>query len=69
MECEVCEARVDGFAGLAAHLVAEAARSDVVHVMWLNRAVSKRRVPPAELEQLLRLRASGRASGEPRVGR
>jgi len=69
MECEVCGAPVGGFTELAAHLVDEAGRSDVAHVMWLNRVVTKRRVPVAELESLLRLRASGAGTGEARVGR
>ncbi|HVM67692.1 MAG TPA: C2H2 type zinc finger domain-containing protein [Acidimicrobiales bacterium] len=67
--CEVCGARADGFAALAAHLVDEAARSDVAHVMWLNRCVTKRRVPVTDLEALLRARASGAAPGEARVQR
>jgi hypothetical protein len=67
--CEVCGARADGFAALAAHLVDEAAGSDAQHVMWLNRRVTKRRVPAGELEALLRARASGVDTGESRVGR
>jgi hypothetical protein len=67
--CEVCGAGVDGFAALAAHLVDEAARSDVDHVMWLNRRVTKRRVPVDELEPLLRARASGADPGAARLRR
>jgi hypothetical protein len=35
---------------LAEHLVLEAGRSDVAHVMWLNRNVTKHRVAADELD-------------------
>lgn len=54
---------------LAHHLVDEASRSDVDHVMWLNRNVTKRRVDVDELARLLAARASGEASNEERVRR
>lgn len=54
---------------LAHHLVGEAARSDVDHVMWLNRNVTKRRVDVDELARLLAARASGETSKEERVRR
>jgi hypothetical protein len=62
--CDVCRVVVDGFDGLAEHLVAEAARSDIAHVMWLNRNVTKHRMAPAELAVLLQRRAAGGATGE-----
>jgi hypothetical protein len=54
---------------LAEHLVLEAGRSDVAHVMWLNRNVTKHRVAAAELAVLLRRRTEGMATGEDRVER
>jgi hypothetical protein len=54
---------------LARHLVDEAAGSDVAHVMWLNRNVTKRRVNVDELARLLAARASGEPSNEERVRR
>jgi hypothetical protein len=54
---------------LAHHLAGEAARSDVDHVMWLNRNVTKRRVDVDELARLLAARASGEPSNEERVPR
>jgi hypothetical protein len=50
---------VEGIDGLAEHLVQEAGRSDVAHVMWLNRNVTKHRVTAAELAVLLREQATG----------
>jgi hypothetical protein len=67
--CAVCQTTVDGIDGLAEHLVVEADRSDVAHVMWLNRSVTKHRVAAAELAVLLRRRSEGLATGEDRVGR
>ena len=69
MRCEVCGSPVDGFAGLAGHLVEQAARSDGAHVMWLNRSVTKRRVSADELRDLLERRTAGVATGEERVQR
>lgn len=56
-------------AAFARHLVDEAARSDVDHVMWLNRNVTKRRVDVDELARLLAARAAGETSNEERVKR
>jgi hypothetical protein len=67
--CAVCGVAVDGLDALAEHLVAEAGRSDVAHVMWLNRYVTKHRVAAPELAVLLRRRAEGLAVGEDRVER
>lgn len=67
--CGVCGVSVEGFDALAAHLVGQAARSDIAHVMWLNRSVTKHRVAPGELAVLLRRHAEGRLSGEDRVTR
>lgn len=59
----------DGFAALADHFVAEAADSDVAHVMWLNRNVSKFEVDAAQLAELLRDHADGRPMERDRVAR
>jgi len=67
--CASCGLMVDDVGALAAHLVQAAERSDVSHVMWLNRNVSKRRVGAAELAVLLERAADGRTSGEDRVPR
>jgi len=60
---------VEDLGALAAHLVREADRSDVAHVMWLNREVTKRRVGAAELAVLLERDGTGPPSGEDRVAR
>lgn len=67
--CAVCGAAGDGFAALADHFVAEAADSDVAHVMWLNRNVTKFEVDSAQLAALLRDYAEGRPMGRDRVAR
>jgi hypothetical protein len=67
--CAVCGVIVDGIEALAEHLVAEAAGSDIAHVMWLNRTVTKHRVAPAELAVLLRRQGEGRATGSNQVAR
>ena len=54
---------------LAQHLVAEAEASDVQHVMWLNRNVTKHRVPVEELTALLRQRDAGGSMPDDRVPR
>ena len=67
--CAVCGYSADGLPALAAHLVAEAERSDVAHVMWLNRNVTKHRVGVDELCRLLAETADGRSAGGDRVAR
>jgi hypothetical protein len=67
--CAVCTLTVGGFEALAEHFVAEAAGSDIAHVMWLNRSVTKHRVAPTELAVLLRRQAQGSATGEEQVRR
>ncbi len=67
--CEVCGGEVDGIEDLARHFVAEAAGSDIAHVMWLNRSVTKHRVETSELAVLLRRRAEGQATGSETVSR
>lgn len=59
----------DPLVALAGHLVDEAARSDVDHVMWLNRNVTRRRVDADELAALLTAWFAGATSGEDRVRR
>lgn len=51
--CPVCGRAVGDAAGLAAHLIDEAGRSDVAHVMWLNRHVTKHRADQDDLADLL----------------
>jgi hypothetical protein len=60
---------VDGIDALAEHFVVEAGNSDIAHVMWLNRNVTKHRVGAAELAVLLRRRAEGPDGEEERVRR
>ncbi len=67
--CPVCGVRAEDTRSLAAHFVAEAARSDVAHVMWLNRNVTKHRVDADRLAQLLEQRGRGHSTGEGRVNR
>jgi len=67
--CEVCGRTFDEVADLATHLIEEAGHSDVAHVMWLNRSITKRQVDVEELTRLIRARAAGGAGNEPRVGR
>jgi hypothetical protein len=67
--CPVCHLAVAGFDDLAQHFMAEADGSDIAHVMWLNRNVTKFQVPAAELALLLRRRAEGRPMGIDRVTR
>jgi len=59
----------EDLASLAAHLVGEAGRSDIAHVMWLNRNVTKHRVDAAGLAALLEQDRDGGSSGADRVGR
>jgi hypothetical protein len=67
--CASCGLMVEDVQALAVHLVEEAERSEVSHVMWLNRHVTKRRVSAAELAVLLQRAVDGRPSGEDRVAR
>jgi len=67
--CASCGLKVEDVPALAVHLVQAAERSEVSHVMWLNRNVTKRRVGAAELALLLERAADGRPLGEDRVGR
>jgi len=67
--CAVCGYSAEDLAALAAHLVAEAERSDVAHVMWLNRNVTKHRVGVDELCRLLAEIADGRSAGGDRLAR
>jgi len=67
--CASCGLKVEDVQALAVHLVQAAERSDVSHVMWLNRNVTKHRVGAAELAVLLEGAAGGRPSGEDRVAR
>lgn len=69
LACAVCGASADGFGGLAAHFVAQADGSDVAHVMWLNRHVTKFEVDPETLAGMLRRHAEGRPTGGDRVAR
>ncbi|MDA8309926.1 MAG: DUF5810 domain-containing protein [Actinomycetota bacterium] len=67
--CPVCALGVADVGGLAVHLVDAAERSEVAHVMWLNRHVTKRRMPPSELEKLLDERTAHGSSASDRVAR
>jgi hypothetical protein len=60
---------VEDLGSLAAHLVGEAERSDIAHVMWLNRNVTKHRAGVAELAALLVRYGDGGLAGEDRVAR
>jgi hypothetical protein len=59
--------------GLAAHLTEEAETSDVRHVMWLNRNVTKYRVGSEALAERLREWEAGghagSAAGDDRIRR
>lgn len=68
--CPACAVTVvDGAAGLASHLVAQAEGSDVGHVMWLNRNITKHRLGAGELAQLLGDWAATGRPGEDTVAR
>lgn len=67
--CPVCKAPQRDLPALAAHLVERAEASEGNHVMWLNRYVTKLRMPAADLEPLLAdILAGGDATGD-RVNR
>lgn len=51
--CPVCEAAFDSYGALALHFSGETRESDVGHVMWLNRNVTKDRAKEPELSRLL----------------
>lgn len=68
-ECPVCGTSTDGWDGLARHLVDRADASDASHVMWLNRSLTKERLPPAHLVPLLQRLHGGDDPGRPRVRR
>ena len=67
--CPVCGLPVEDACSLAAHLIGEAERSDIAHVMWLNRNVTKHRAGVAQLAALLEQYGGGGLSGEDRVAR
>ena len=67
--CAVCGAAADDMEALASHLVTEAERSDVRHVMWLNRNLTKHRVDVPALTDLLESRAAGGSSDRDRIAR
>jgi hypothetical protein len=67
--CPVCGAAPGSVEALAEHLVAEADASDIAHVMWLNRNVTKYQVAAGELTVLLRRFAAHGPSGAGRVAR
>jgi hypothetical protein len=67
--CPVCGLTTATVEGLARHLVDRAEESDVAHVMWLNRNVTKHRTDAEHLATLLRRLAVGRPVGEGRVER
>jgi hypothetical protein len=69
MRCPVCTLEMPDVPGLACHLVEQADRSEVAHVMWLNRRVTKRRVAPSELEALLEAQVRGDLPPSERVAR
>lgn len=51
--CPVCEVTFDSFDALALHFSEETKKSDIGHVMWLNRNVTKNKDRESELSQLL----------------
>lgn len=55
---------MESAAEFAGHLVQLANRSDAMHVMWLNRYVTKHMISEVELERLL----LGRIAGNPGKG-
>jgi hypothetical protein len=67
--CPVCGVSVEDLDQLAVHLVGGAESSDIAHVMWLNRNVTKHRVDAARLAVLLQRFADGESAGEERVAR
>lgn len=67
--CRVCGAAPGSLPALAEHFVAQAAASDIAHVMWLNRNVTKYQVGASELTVLLRRYAAHGPAGDGRVAR
>lgn len=68
VRCPCCDLVAADAHELAGHFLALAAASDVDHVMWLNRAVTPKRVGEAELAKLLAavLEPAGRDAGATR---
>lgn len=62
MICPACLNEVGDYDSTASHMVREAYRSDVIHVMWLNRNISKKRM---EVEEV-RVRLEEFFRGEPK---
>ena len=54
MTCPVCPAPMRDADALAAHLREQADASEGRHVMWLNRRVSLREIPEAQIAARLR---------------
>ena len=67
--CPVCTTEVADLGVLASHLVELAEESDIGHVMWLNRHVTKHRTPAAELELLVAEELGGGGSSGDRIAR
>jgi hypothetical protein len=67
--CPVCAEVTKSLSSLAAHLVDRAEESDAAHVMWLNRHVTKHRMPAEELQPLLAAVLAGAPLPGPRVRR
>jgi pyrroloquinoline-quinone synthase len=51
--CPVCESKYPSFGSLGTHFAEETKKSDVGHVMWLNRNVTKDKEAEPELPRLL----------------
>jgi pyrroloquinoline-quinone synthase len=51
--CPVCESKTSSYETLAAHFSGETRKSDVGHVMWLNRNITKESQDEPRLPQLL----------------
>lgn len=51
--CPVCESKADSYDLLASHFKAETGKSDVGHVMWLNRNITRDRNEEGRLPDLL----------------
>jgi hypothetical protein len=65
VSCPACGLTAADLGALASHLVEQAEASDVGHVMWLNRHVTKHRTSPARLEpELAAVLAGENPSGD-----
>lgn len=51
--CPVCESSAPDYDALALHLASETKKSDVGHVMWLNRNITKDKAAETQLPELL----------------